>query len=104
MSADKKGLSVKEARHARDDAFVPALNAFSSNLVGLLVTDKADTRFLKLLYREDGSWLAIAGSCDQDEEPIVCFGNGGDALSALYSLGRAMAADEWREDVYAKRE
>lgn len=103
MGAEKEGLSIKEKRRAREELITQALGEFNSNILGLLVTKTRWTRFMKLIQREDGSWLAIAGVVSEDDENVVCFGNGRNALGALHILGRAMANDEWRVDKYSKR-
>ena len=100
----KKGSTAvpKTALDQRHDAFVVALKAFDSNLGGALGDEVGYTRFFKLLWREDRSWLAIIGGWDEEGAPVVCFGNGKTLLHAMGNLGRSMAADEWREDKYAK--
>ena len=78
-----------------------AIQRLSSNLYGLLVKEPYLCRFFKVLHREEHSWLAIIGSYDEDDQPIVCFGNGASYAAAVYSLGRSMSAGQWREDKYA---
>jgi hypothetical protein len=103
MSKKIEGQSIKEKREARNNVMVQALTEFNTNVLGLIVTDTASTRYLKLFYRADGTWLAIAGAISADDEDIVVFGNGDNALGALYILGRAMANDEWRIDKFSER-
>lgn len=103
MSSRKTVEPVVNRTTARHDALVKAFMAFSSNLGAALGNETRWTRFFKVMRREDGSWLAIIGSLDEEGEPIVAFGNGKSLLHAMDSLGRTMAADEWREDRLAKR-
>lgn len=103
MSSDDKGLFVPDAQRDREDAFVKALYAFNSNLGLHLGSETRWTRFFKVMRRDDGSWIAILGSLSEEQEPIVCFGNGNSLLKAVDSLGRSVAGEEWREDKYAKR-
>lgn len=98
---DKAGLTRREARKKREDELVVALKQFDTNVGAALGDTTGYTRFFKVLRREDGSWLAMIGGWDEEGAPVIAFGNGKSLLGAVGILGRALAADEWREDRYA---
>lgn len=98
----KRGLTNREARREREDLLVQALKEFNSNLGAALGDTTGYTRFFKVMRRDDGSWLAMLGGWDSEGAPIVAFGSGKSLMGAVGTLGRAMAADEWRDDKYAK--
>lgn len=102
MTSDDKGLFKPDKGQDRRDALVKALLAFDSNLGAALGNETRWTRFFKVMRRSDGTWLAILGSLDEDQEPIVAFGNGKSLLRAMGNLGKSMAANDWREDRYAR--
>ena len=101
MDNRDRGLEVPNAKRDKRDAFCEGINEFDSNLGAALGHETRWTRFFKVLRRKDGSWLAILGTLNEDQEPIVFFGNGDSLMKAWQNCGRAMAADEWREDRYA---
>lgn len=53
---------------------------------------------LRLKARPDGTVIAVAKGYGSDGGPIVCFGSGYDALSALQGLEGALTANRWRPD------
>lgn len=105
-----KGLPMSGDRTAKEErawskkvkqlTFATQINEWNSNIYNLLVSGCEETRFLKLLSREDGTWLAMAGAWDEAGAPIVAFGNGETPLMALRSLGRSVAGNHWKEDNY----
>ena len=96
------GLAGKELFNARVDNLCEHLIEFNSNIGSAIGNETRFTRFFKVMRRDDGTWLAMMGSQDEFGEPIVCFGNARTLLGAVDVLGRNMAADNWREDAYAK--
>ncbi len=101
MTTPKKPPESRATREAKREAFIVALKAFDSNLGGALGDSTYLCRFFKITRREDGSWLAMLGSQDDEGNPIIFFGNARTLMKAWQSLGRSMAADEWREDRFA---
>lgn len=101
---DDKGLLKPSASRDRQDKLIKALSEFSSNLGAALGNETRWTRLFKVYRRADGSWLAMLGSLDEDNLPIICFGNGGSLMAAWESLGKSMAANQWRVDRYALEE
>jgi len=53
---------------------------------------------LRVKVRDDGTWIAIGKGYGNDGGPVVAFGSGYDALSALQGLEGALAANKWRVD------
>lgn len=93
---DKKGM-WHEAEHPVV-AFAGALSAFSSNLYHWLCKRPHDLKSLKVVARDDGTFLAILVAWDEVGACIVCFGSGATFLLALHGLGQSIAANRWRED------
>lgn len=63
---------------------------------GLVSGDRVSD--LRVKVRDDGGWIAIAKGYGDDGGPVVCFGSGYDALSALQGLEGAIRANKWRVD------
>lgn len=54
---------------------------------------------MNVLERDDGTWLVVLSAIDPvDGAPMVLFGQGGDAMKALQSADKAMAANKWKPD------
>lgn len=53
---------------------------------------------LKLLYRGDNDFLAVAKRYGGDGEIQVCFGSGSDVVQSLSGLEVAMDQNKWRRD------
>lgn len=104
MSSETRKETRQYAQSLRSVQLQEALHGFSSNLYGLLVKKPFNTRYLKILKFPDGHWLAIAGITNAYGEPLVAFGNGKDFVTALESVGKAMASGRWKQDKYAKAE
>lgn len=101
MSGDRTAKEEREwARTVDHMRFQDQMKVWNSNIYALLVSQADDTRFLKILSRDDGTWLAMAGSYDEEGGPIVAYGNGETTLMALKSLGRSLAGNHWRVDKY----
>lgn len=100
MGYEKKRKAKGYAAAERENDFVRALSNYSSNLYKALVKDTLYTSYLKVLKKDDGSWLAILGVWDKKGLPLVYFGNGSTYMDALRSLAGAMAANQHRADKY----
>lgn len=101
MSSDTIGglnLTPKEVKRKR---FIEAIVEFNSNLGGALGNETRWTRFFKVMRRDDGSWLAMLGTLNEEQQPIIYFGNGVSLMSAWQALGGSLEADAWREDRFA---
>ena len=101
MSSTEASKSYANPKEERRELFIEALLAFDSNIGGALGNETRWTRFFKVMRRDDGSWLAMLGSKDEEGSPIIYFGNGQTLMKAWQSLGQSMGADEWREDRFA---
>lgn len=62
------------------------------------LTVSGDAVELRVKVRDDGTWIAIAKGFGDDGGPIVCFGSGYDALSAVQGVEGAIRANKWRPD------
>lgn len=102
MGFEKKRKSKGWKQSTREVEFVAALKTYSSNLYNALIVADDYTGYLKLIHREDGSWLALLGVWDNFGLPQVCFGNGATMMDALRSLTGSMSGNKWKDDKYAK--
>lgn len=102
MGYEKKRKAKGWKRSVRAHEFLLAFRTYSSNIYSALFKDTDYTGYLKLLHREDGSWIAMMGVWTNEGLPVVCFGNGNTAIDALESLSRGMASNAWKADKYAK--
>lgn len=55
---------------------------------------------LKVSYRGENDWLAIAKRYGEDGTIDVCFGSGLDYVGAILGLDRALDNDKWRPDKF----
>ena len=55
---------------------------------------------LKVSYRGENDWLAIAKRYGEGGTIDVCFGSGLDFVGALLGLDHALDNDKWRPDKY----
>lgn len=68
----------------------------------LLLNYYGDTASVTIKYRGEHDWLIIGKKFGDDGRPVVVFGSGSTAVDALRGLERAIDADKWRPDRYAK--
>lgn len=100
MGYEKKRKQKGFAAAEREHAFIKALSDYSSNLYRSLIKDTLYTSYLKLLKRDDDTWLALLGVWTNEGLPVVFFGNGRTVMDALQSLTGAMASNKHRADKY----
>lgn len=72
-----------------------------SNLWGMVFTKATDVRGLRIVRRDDGSWLCVLTAFGDDGSPIVAFGSGDSFLEGLKNLDRTLSKGDWRVDTYA---
>jgi hypothetical protein len=74
-----------------------ALQEQVDQLYALLTTNE-DFLELRIKARLDGTCYALAKVTGTDGQPVVAFGSGYDALSALWGLEGAVHAGNWRPE------
>ncbi len=101
MDPEASRTAAELTREERRDRFIEAIVEFDSNLGSAIGNETRWTRFFKVMRRKDGSWMAMLGTKDEDQTPIIAFGNADTLMKSVQNLGRSMAAGEWREDRFA---
>lgn len=75
---------------------IPHVAAFVANKHGDMVN-------LKVSFRGEHDFLAIAKKYDDTGVLVVCFGSGPDFVSSLLGLAVAMEHNKWRPDRYGNQ-
>jgi hypothetical protein len=90
----------------RNDPLLKLHWALSEQLDALysLFTSGGDFVEIRVRSRDDGSCYALAKRLGPDGAPLVAFGSGYDAISAIAGLEGAIHANKWRPDKPYKEE
>lgn len=96
--------TAKDERRLRRESdevdMIAAARRLYPNLVGLLSGGTAHRlQSVKVLERDDGTWLAVCVAAQRDDDRrMVTFGGGHTPIAALGDLARAIASNRWKED------